>query len=147
LKNDTMALPSQTRLEHVPPEEAQLVAFKGALLLAVFQLPVEARSLLAHEVEQLGHQFRGLQSAERQHLRRHLKQLAKGVLLAPVLTRVAGTFDHDEKGCFGPAAAANNPRPSARGAAAASPRWVPALASCRDAPAAARSVGSGTLAS
>jgi hypothetical protein len=81
-----MALPGRTRLEHVPPENAQLEAFKGALLLAVSQLPGEARGLLAQEVEQLGHQFRGLQSAERQHVRRHLEQFAKSVLLVPALS-------------------------------------------------------------
>ena len=76
-----METSDRPRLEHVPPDNAQLEAFKGALLLAVSRLPGEARSSLAHEVGQLPQLLRGLQSAERQHLRRHLEQFAKGVRL------------------------------------------------------------------
>jgi hypothetical protein len=83
LEYDTMASPGRTRFKHVPPEDAQLEAFKGELLLAVSQLSGEARSQLAREVDQLGQRFRGLQSADRQNLRQHLEQFAQRVLLVP----------------------------------------------------------------
>jgi hypothetical protein len=75
--------PNSAVTGYLPAEEVPLEAFRSALLSAVWRLPTEARSLLGLEVTRQADMLRGLQSAERQHLRKHLDAFAEGMKVPP----------------------------------------------------------------
>jgi hypothetical protein len=75
--------PALVTTEYSTAEDIPLETFKHALLLAVSRLPGEMRSQLGIEVTRQADLLRGLQTAERQHLRKHLDAFARSLEVTP----------------------------------------------------------------
>lgn len=73
----------QTTETHLPEAEAQLEAFKGALLLTLSRLPGKLRSEFARQVEQDAQQLRSAPGVDHSRLASHLEQFAKTARLVP----------------------------------------------------------------
>lgn len=71
------------RVVEVPEAEAQLEAFKGALLLALSRLPGATRSELARQVEEQARQLRSMPGGGPDRLAFHLEGFARTARLVP----------------------------------------------------------------
>jgi hypothetical protein len=71
------------RAAEVPKAEAQLEAFKGALLLALSRLPGATRTEFAHQVDQQAQQLRSKRGGDYDRLAFHLEGFARIARLVP----------------------------------------------------------------
>jgi hypothetical protein len=79
---------SNSRVVKVPEEEAQLEAFKSALLLALSRLPDLTRSVIADQIEEQARRLRVLRGGDQDRLAVQLESFAHTTRLPPPFLEV-----------------------------------------------------------